>query len=61
MADAKELDIRVEAALAKMWHTEAAWHMVDEALQIRGRTGVRDGRLAAGAGRDPLARRAGHA
>jgi len=39
MADAKRLDIRVEAALAKLWHTETAWHMVDEALQIRGGRG----------------------
>ncbi len=39
MADAKALDIRVEAAIAKMWHTETAWRIVDDALQIRGGRG----------------------
>lgn len=39
MADAKTFDIRLEAALAKMWNSETSYEMLDEAVQIRGGRG----------------------
>lgn len=39
MADAKERDIRIEAALAKLFTSEMAWLAVDELIQIRGGRG----------------------
>ena len=39
MADESKVDIRLEAALAKMWNTELGWRIVDDALQIKGGRG----------------------
>jgi len=39
MADAGDRDIRLEAAVAKMWNSEEAWKIVDRTLQIRGGRG----------------------
>lgn len=35
----KNADIRMEAAMAKLWGTEAAWHSIDETMQIKGGRG----------------------
>src|SRR5476649_2885245 len=39
MADAHDRDIRLEAAVAKMWNSEEGWTIVDRTLQIRGGSG----------------------
>ncbi|HET7326843.1 MAG TPA: acyl-CoA dehydrogenase family protein [Nocardioidaceae bacterium] len=39
LSDAGTKDIRIEAALAKLWSSEMAWQIADELVQIRGGRG----------------------
>jgi len=54
LADAAETDIRLEAAMAKLFCSEALWRAVDAGVQIRGGRGYETADSLAGRGEPPL-------
>jgi alkylation response protein AidB-like acyl-CoA dehydrogenase len=49
-ADESKVDIRIEAAMAKLFCSETAWDIIDETIQLRGGRGYEKGRSLAARG-----------
>ncbi len=58
LVDRHDVDVRVEAAMCKMWGTEAAWRIVNDAVQVKGGRGYETAASLAARGEkpDPLER-----
>jgi alkylation response protein AidB-like acyl-CoA dehydrogenase len=54
MGDAGKSDIRLEAAIAKLWCSDVAWEVADQALQIRGGRGYETARSLESRGEAPI-------
>jgi alkylation response protein AidB-like acyl-CoA dehydrogenase len=55
LADEGKLDIRLEAAIAKLVNSEVAWRVADETMQIRGGRGYETAESLAARGEAPIA------
>src|SRR6476469_1526865 len=55
LVDRKAGDLRIETAMCKMWATETAWKISDDAMQVRGGRGYETSESLGARGEEPIA------